>query len=140
MGVGALSALILGRLFDREGFAVVVATSLVGALFAPLVFLGGASLALVGMVVWGIGMAGQESIVRAVVAEMVPASRRAAAYGVFNAGFGLAWFAGSVLLGVLYDRSIDTLVAVSVILQLASLPLFFVVWRRRQRQTMVARP
>jgi MFS family permease len=139
MGVGALAALVLGRLFDREGFAVVVATSLVGALFAPFVFLGGARLALVGMVIWGVGMAGQESIVRAVVAEMVPASRRAAAYGVFNAGFGLAWFAGSVLLGVLYDRSIAVLVAVSIGLQLASLPLFLVVWRRRQREGTAAR-
>jgi MFS family permease len=130
MGVSALAALGLGRLFDRRGFAVVVATALVAAAFAPLVFLGGALLALGGMVLWGVGMAGQESIVRAVVAGMIPPSRRAAGFGVFNAGFGLAWFAGSALMGVVYDRSIAGLVAVSVGLQLAAIPLFVAVWRR----------
>jgi MFS family permease len=130
MGVAALAALGLGRWFDRRGFVVVVATALLAAAFAPLVFLGGAIWALAGMVVWGFGMAGQESIVRAVVAEMIPADRRAAGYGVFNAGFGVAWFAGSSLMGILYDRSIGWLVAASVALQLAAIPLFVAVWRR----------
>jgi len=55
-------------------------------------------LLILGMALWGVGMGAQESIIRAVVADMVPRDRRATGYGVFNAGFGLAWFAGSVLI------------------------------------------
>lgn len=56
---------------------------------------------------------------------MTPADRRGTAYGLFNAGYGLFWFAGSVLLGVLYDRSIPALVAFSVAVQLLAIPLLF---------------
>lgn len=133
MGVTAVAALILGRLFDRVGFAVVVVAALTGALFAPLVFFGGAVLAYIGMALWGVGMAGQESIMRAVVADLIPANERAAGYGLFNAGFGVAWFLGSVLMGVLYDHSITILVLFSVLIQLVSLPLLLSVRRRLAR-------
>jgi len=83
-----------------------------------------------GMALWGIGMGAQESIIRAVVADMVPRDRRATGYGVFNAGFGLAWFAGSALMGFLYDRSLIALAAFSVVSQLASLPLLYSVQKR----------
>ena len=66
---------------------------------------------------------------RAAIAEMVPASRRGAAYGVFNAGYGVAWFLGSALMGILYDVSIGWLVAFSVAMQLASIPLLLVARR-----------
>ena len=80
--------------------------ALVSALFAPLVFLGHFYIAMLGMVLWGIGMGAQESIMRAAVAEKVSAARRGTAYGVFNSGYGLLWFAGSALMGVLYDVSV----------------------------------
>jgi MFS family permease len=124
MGVDAVAALILGRLFDRLGMPVIVAVSFLSALFAPLVFLGGFNLALVGMVLWGIGMGAQESIIKAALAEMVPRTRRATGYGVFNTGFGLFWFLGSALMGILYDFSLWSLIFFSVIIQLCSIPIF----------------
>src|SRR5256884_8585661 len=57
MGVGAIGALILGRLFDINQQATVFGGVIVAALFAPLVFLGGTAAALVGMILWGCGMA-----------------------------------------------------------------------------------
>ena len=42
----------------------------------------------------------------AAIAQLAPGERRGTAYGVFNALYGVAWFAGSVLLGALYDRSV----------------------------------
>ena len=104
MGVDAVAALVCGRLFDRLGFTVLGAVALVSALFAPLVFLGHFGVALLGMVLWGIGMGAQESIMRAAVGGMVPAARRGTAYGVFNSGYGVLWFAGSALMGVLYPK------------------------------------
>jgi len=99
--------------------------ALISSLFAPLVFLGNSNLALAGMTLWGIGMGAQESIMKAAVAGMVPMDKRGSAYGIFNTGYGLAWFLGSALMGILYDQSISFLVAFSVVMQLASIPVFF---------------
>ncbi|HSC35196.1 MAG TPA: MFS transporter [Thermodesulfobacteriota bacterium] len=130
MGVDALSALVLGRLYDRKGMSVLFFAVFLTALSAPLVFLSGAGLLIAGMALWGIGMGAQESIVRAVVTDITPADRRAAAYGLFNAGFGFAWFAGSSLMGILYGKTITGMVVFSVLAQLASLPLLIIVRRR----------
>ena len=133
MGVDAVAALILGRLYDRLGMGFLTAIPLLSALFAPLVFLGGFNWALAGMVLWGIGMGAQESIIKAALPEMVPKERRATGYGLFHAGFGLFWFLGSALMGFLYDLSLAALIAFSVIAQLGATPLFFLVSRNLAR-------
>jgi MFS-type transporter involved in bile tolerance (Atg22 family) len=69
-------------------------------------------------------MGAQESIMRAAIANMIPANKRGSAYGVFNAGYGLFWFLGSALMGIFYDISIPALIAFSVVTQLASIPFF----------------
>ena len=123
MATEAVSALVLGPAFDRFGLHTVVAATVLTAFFAPLVFFGNAATALIGVVLWGLGMAAQESIVKAAITGMVGAHRRASAFGVFDTGFGICWFLGSVVLGVLYDRSIAALVVFSVAAQLAALPV-----------------
>jgi MFS family permease len=133
MGTAGITALAAGRLYDRVGLSVLISAAALAAAFAPLVFLGGLTLAVVGMVLWGIGMGVQDSILRAALAAMVPADRRAAAYGVFDTVFGGAWFLGSALMGVLYDRSRIALVAFSVVAQLTALPVLFVVARQMRR-------
>ena len=130
MGVDAVAALVLGRLFDRLGMPVIMGTAVLSAFFAPLVFLGGFKLALLGMVLWGIGMGSLESIIKAALAEMVPRDRRATGFGLFNAGFGLFWFLGSALMGFLYDFSLGALVAFSVTAQLLAIPFFLAVSRQ----------
>jgi MFS family permease len=130
MATEAVAALVLGRLFDRIGLLTVVGATVLTAVFAPLVFLGGAILAVIGMVLWGLGMAAQESIVKAAITGMVAQNRRASAYGLFDTGFGVCWFLGSIALGVLYDRSIAALVVFSVVLQLGAVP--FLIWTRRE--------
>ncbi len=130
MGVDALSALLLGRLYDRKGIPVLLVVVGVSAWSAPLVFLSGPLLLITGMALWGIGMGAQESIIRAIVADIVPREHRATGFGVFNAGFGLAWFSGSTLMGILYDRSLTVLSLFSVAAQLASLPLLYSLSKR----------
>jgi MFS family permease len=129
MGVSGVASLIFGRLFDRVGVGVLVPLTIGSALFAPLAFFGGPALAFLGVVVWGIGMGVHESIMPAAVAAMVPSARIASAYGLFNLVYGFAWFAGSALIGVVYDLSIPTVVAVSIVLELAAIPLFLRVRR-----------
>ncbi len=134
MGVSGTGSLLFGRLYDRFGISVLVPLTLISALFAPLVFLGGFWAALVGVALWGLGMGVHESIVPAAVALMVPSQRRASAYGLFTAGYGVFWFLGSALIGILYSVSLPALIAFSLVAELAAIPLFVFV-RRQSRST-----
>lgn len=131
MAVSGSGSLLFGRLFDRFGFKVLIGLTLVSAAFAPLVFLGGFWAALLGAAAWGLGMGVHESIIPAAVTPMAPISRRASAYGLFTAGYGMFWFIGSSIIGFLYDRSVLLTVGFCVISQLAAAPLFIWVARRR---------
>jgi MFS family permease len=116
-----LSALFIGRLFDRLGAIALIGATVLSLFFAPFVFLGNAQWAITGMVLWGIGMGAQGSILKAVVADMVPPEKRATAFGLFDTAFGIAWFAGSAYMGYLYDHSIDNLVIFSMNTQTLSI-------------------
>ena len=123
MGVDGFAALLFGHLYDKNGFIILIIITILSSFFAPLVFLGNASFAMVGVVLWSIGVGAHETLMRAIVAKMVPKNKRASAYGVFNMGYGISWFLGSVLMGALYDFSIPSLVIFSVIIQLAAVPI-----------------
>ncbi len=117
MGVDAVAALLCGRLFDRVGLWSLLGAVVLACGFAPLAFSGRYDLTVLGMVLWGIGMGAQESIMKAAVAGMVPLERRGAAFGLFTSGYGLAWFFGSAVMGLLYDLSLRGLVIFSVATQ-----------------------
>ncbi len=134
MGVDAAAALVLGRLYDRLGMRFLAVIPLFSIFFAPLVFLGGFNYALAGMVLWGVGMGAQESVIKAALAEMVPKERRATGYGLFHAGFGLFWFLGSACMGWLYDISLRYLIAFSMAAQLGAVPLMFRISRDLARR------
>jgi MFS-type transporter involved in bile tolerance (Atg22 family) len=103
---------------------------LLSAASSPLVFFGSFYPALAGMALWGAGMGAQQTPLRAIIANLVPASRRGTAYGIFNTVFGVLWFAGSAAIGILYGRSLAAAVAFAVIAQLAAIPLLLFVRRR----------
>lgn len=127
---GGLTALVMGKLFDKQGLSVLLWATLIPALYAPLVFLGGPWAALAGMALWGIGFGAHDSLFRAAVAQRIPRERRATVMGVFNAIYGTAWFVGSVLLGVLYDVNPLYTVIAALVLQLVACPLL---WSLRNR-------
>ncbi len=127
MAADGIAALIFGRWYDSMGLSILILATALSAFFVPLVFFGSFYAALMGIVLWGIGLGAQESIMRAVVANMVQMDKRGTAFGIMNAFFGIAWFLGSVLMGLLYDTSLITLVIFSFGIQLAALPLLFAV-------------
>ena len=127
MGAAGLSALVCGKLYDKKGISVLIIVTAITAFFAPLVFTNNFYLGLIGMVLWGIGLGAQESIMRAVVAGLVQMNKRGTAYGILNIWFGVFWFLGSALMGYLYDVSIISLIVFSLCAQLASLPVFYAV-------------
>lgn len=123
MATGALAALVLGKLLDKVGLPILLAVFGIPAFFATLVFLRGTALELAGMILWGIGMGAQDSCLKAVLSAVVPSGKRSTAFGFFDTGFGVAWFVGSAIMGLLYDRSIPAVVAFSVALQILALPV-----------------
>jgi MFS family permease len=135
MVAAALAALGLGPWFDRRGILVMVPVTVISALSAPLAFLGGPALVMLGVVCWGIGMGAQESVMRAVIGSMAPPDRRGTVFGLFHAVVGVAWFVGSVLLGIVYDHSVVGVAVLSLVLQLLAVPILFVVVTRSARSS-----
>lgn len=128
----AVAALIFGAVYDKKGVTALVLSTLLSAPFPILIFTGRSVPAvLAGIALWGVGMGAQESILKAAVTSMVPKASRATGYGIFECSFGVFWFLGSWLLGVLYDVSIPAMVAISVLAQLAAIPLYL--WSARAR-------
>ena len=124
MAAAALTSLGLGRLFDRIGLPVAAIAFFLGAMFAPFVFMQRFSLIVIGMLLWGIGMGAQNSILKAILTAVMPVTKRSTGFGLFYTAFGIAWFMGSAVMGFLYEKSILGLIIFSICFQLAALPVF----------------
>lgn len=126
MLVDAISALIFGIMYDKNGVKALVVSTIISAPFSLFVFgFNNIYAVLLGIALWGMGMGAQESILKAAVTSLVPKSSRATGYGIFEMSFGVFWFLGSWLLGVLYDINITSLILVSMMTQLLSIPFYF---------------
>jgi MFS family permease len=125
MGVNGLTALILGRLFDRFGIRILSFGILISLAALPLGFLGGPSAAIASVACWAIGMGAQDATLRAGIAQVVSMNKRGSAFGAFNGVYGIMWFLGSVTMGLLYDHSLMALVVFGVVAQLAAAVLFY---------------
>lgn len=133
LGITSVTAPLLGYFYDRYGFLVLILISICVSFFSIFIFLGHVIAAFIGTLIWGIGISAHETLMRAIVAHMTQPKRRASAYGIFNFSYGLAWWLGSVLLGILYDISPPLLVSVSVSLQLIAIPFLWWVMKELKR-------
>ncbi len=132
----ALAALLFGWLFDKWGLRVLMISTAISATFAVFIFTADAlSAVMVGIIMWGIGMGAQESILKSVVSSIVPKDSRATGFGVFETAFGISWFLGSWLMGALYDIAPLWLVVFSVTMQLLAIPMFYLTWTWFQRES-----
>lgn len=127
MAVDAVAALASGWLYDRIGLKVLLALPVLAAALPWLGFSNNTPMAVTGVLLWGAAMGVQESTMRAAVAELAPAGRRGSAYGIFTACYGIAWLAGSVLIGLLYEQSIFALAITLTVIQAAALAVFVTV-------------
>jgi len=139
MGIDAISALIFGYLFDRIGIMSLVISTLIAALTTPFIFLFDAPIAIIiGIVLWGIGMGAQESILKAVVAKMVPKEKRATGYGIFSSVFGMSWFLGSMVIGLIYGYSLVAVAIFAVISEIIGIILLFVLINHQKKSVKVS--
>ncbi|HEU0029083.1 MAG TPA: MFS transporter [Kofleriaceae bacterium] len=114
MAADGVAALFAGNAFDRTrakggtGAGVVVVFVIIGVAYAPLVLLADRDTpyyAMAGIALWSITLAATESIGKSMIAAIVPRGERGRAYGLYYLVWGASWWVGSLLLGVLYDRS-----------------------------------
>ncbi len=112
MAMEAVAALVIGGVYDRIGGSTLYVVPLLVALVPALVFTATPWVVLVGVAVWGFAFGIQDSTIKALVAELVEAPRRATAYGVFAGIQGAFALGGGVLAGWLYGRSVTELVVV----------------------------
>jgi MFS family permease len=130
MAVEAVAALLVGTVYDRTGPRVLLVVPVLVAL-VPALALGPALVAvLAGVVAWGVAQGVQDSTIKAVVADLVEAPRRATAYGVFAGIQGLLAIVGGVAAGWLYERSLVALVVVVSLTQVVALVLLIDTFRR----------
>jgi MFS family permease len=133
MAAEAFAALGSGWLFDRTRGRVLVALPLLVAAVPVLAFAGSPLIAITGVLLWGAAGGVLDSTVKALVADLVPASRRATAYGVFAAVQGAAAIAGGVMAGALYERSLPMLIAAVAASQVVALILLIATLHRHQK-------
>ena len=125
MAIDAFAALFFGWLFDKIGLKALIFSTLFSAFFSCFIFLTGSPIMImVGILLWGIGMGAQESIMKAAVSKIIPRSMRSTGFGIFETGFGIAWFMGSWLLGALYDIKPLYLVVISMIAQILAIVFY----------------
>lgn len=135
MLVDAFSALFFGRMYDRRGFAALMASSALSACFPVLIFgFNTVSAAAAGIALWGIGMGAQESVLKSAVAALAPKNCRASGFGIFETVFGAFWFVGSWIMGILYDNCAVIMIIFSTAAQALSVPVFYLSNRAEKKR------
>jgi MFS family permease len=135
MAVDGGAAFVFGMWYDRlkeknshhgAGLATLIVLPALSAAIPFFAFTKSPVLALVSAVMWGVVMGGHETIMKAAIADITPIKKRGTGYGIFNFSYGLALLAGGFIAGLLYEKSIPALCALTVIVQAAAMGVFFV--------------
>ena len=138
MALDGVAAWFVGTYYDRlknrsgnekAGLSTLLMIPLLSVFIPLFAFTQSFILALISAVIWGVVMGVHETVMKSAIADLTPMKKRGTGYGIFNTAYGLAMFIGSTLMGVLYDHSIVMLVAAAVVIQLAAIPLFFLMKR-----------
>lgn len=137
MAVQAVAALASGFAYDCVGPRILYALPLLVATVPGLVFANGRGVVLLGVAIWALATAVQDSTVKALVADLVPGERLATAYGVFATAQGLGALGGGALAGGLYEHHLGLLIAIIAALQAAALATLIATIRLRHGAAQV---
>jgi MFS family permease len=136
MAAAAVGALATGWAYDRLGAAVLFAVPALTAFVPALVLAGALGPVLVGVAAWGLATGVQDSTVKALVADLVPAGQLGSAYGWFAVFQGVGALAGALIAGLLYAQ-LPVLVGLVAVLQVAASVLLVVVLRRHRAERRI---
>ncbi len=124
MGVDAVFAIIIGRLYDKKGLSVLFIIPVMSAIVPVLAFTNNWFAVTIGILLWGLVMAIHETIMRAAIADLTSLKKRGTGYGIFNTAYGLCMFIGASLMGWLYEININYIIAFAIVTELIALVIF----------------
>lgn len=131
MGIDAIAALGIGRIYDKYGLRILAIIPLLIIPIIPLSLINTFISILIAVVIWGIVIGAQETILRAAVSELSSTSSIGFAYGVLNAIYGIALMIGGFVMGILYEYSFQLLTTYAITMQLVSLGIFLMGLRHK---------
>lgn len=121
MGIDGISALIIGKIYDKKGLKTLIILPFIMMVLPFFVFTESVIPVVSGIILWGISMGIQETIIRAAIADITPIKKRGIAYGIFNLGYGAGWFAGSSLVGFFYQNFKNLIYVYVILVEICSL-------------------
>lgn len=128
MGVDGLSAFIFGNLYDKKGAMTLLISAIIGLLFAPLVFVStNLTSIVIGLILWGVLLGAMESVALAYIADNVEVAYRGRILGIYYTFYGITWFVGSWLMGILYNVNPVYVAIFSIVILLSAI---IVLWRQ----------
>lgn len=130
MGLDAAVALIIGKMYDKKGLSTLIWIPVFSIPLAFLAFSTNWVMVLGGVLLWGVVMGMQETIMQAAIADITSMKKRGTGYGIFNTVYGLAFLAGSSLIGLFYETNIRLVIGFCLICQLISVPLYIILMMR----------
>ena len=139
MAVDAVIGLVIGKWYDKlkikfdnehAGLLLLIALPLLTAPIPLFSLSPSIPLILTGVVLWGIVMGTHETIMKAGIADITSIRKRGTGYGIFNMLYGVAIFIGSAAAGFLYDYSITLLIVLMIIVEVAAIPVFYLLRRQ----------
>lgn len=126
MGVDAIAALGIGKAYDKRGLIVLTVLPLMIIPIIPFALIGNIISIFIAVIIWGMVIGVQETVLRAAVSDLSSSSTMGFAYGLLNATYGIALMTGGFVMGTLYEFSLQSLVLYSIIMEIASLGILLV--------------
>ncbi len=120
MAIDGLTGPVAGRAYDRVGPRVLLLVP-VAAAIAAISFAARPALVWVGVAVWGVVNGILDSVVKAVITQLVDAEERAAAFGWLALARGAGLLVAGVALGVAYQRSSWAAAALIIVVNVVGL-------------------
>jgi MFS family permease len=132
MGVDAVFAIVIGKLYDTKGMKVLLIIPVVSAIVPVLAFAYNWIAVTIGIILWGLVMAIHETIMRAAIADLTSLKKRGTGYGIFNTAYGLCMFVSASIMGWLYEINIAYIIAFAVVTEVIALVLFMYLMKAAQ--------
>lgn len=134
MGVDAVCAIVIGKLYDKNGLQVLIVIPVLSAIVPVLAFTFNWIAVVIGIILWGVVMAIHETIMRAAIADLTSLKKRGTGYGIFNTAYGVFMFFGASIMGWLYEMNIAYIMVFAVVSEVIALVLFIYIMRLQKQQ------
>ncbi len=135
MGMDAVVALVVGKIYDKVGLTTLITIPLFTFPIPILAFSNNYYMVIISALLLGAVMGTHETIMRAAIANLSFVEHRGVAYGIFGTIYGIAWFMGSTIVGFVYNFSILDIIIFTATMEGISLIILFFLIKKFKHQS-----